>query len=110
MHLKVVSAAVIAGIILHVTSGCAETRLYEKDKQTGQLRLVCCIQSDATNVTVKTKQTYFHADILNNSNPTTAGGTSAQRIISSGGAVVVSGITRSPFPIISERAAEAIHR
>lgn len=47
---------------------CAETRIYEND------HLVAVIQGDATNVSISTGKTSFHADRLNHSQVTLAHG------------------------------------
>jgi len=46
--------------------GCAETRIYRDGK------LACIIQADATNVTFRSGDIYFHADTLIHSKPTQA--------------------------------------
>lgn len=62
--------------------GCAETRIYENGE------MVCCIQGDAENVTLKTyRGGTFHADRLTHSSATAAaytGATAAVGAIASG--------------------------
>lgn len=53
-------------LIAMLLYGCAETRIYSH----GQLAAV--IQADATNVTFRSGDVYFHADTLIHSKPTSA--------------------------------------
>ena len=62
-----------------ILTGCAGTTIYE-----GGIP-IARIQADATNVTLKTRGTYFHADALNHSHPTTSGGAATAKVIGSVG-------------------------
>jgi hypothetical protein len=72
--------------------GCAETRIYERERD-GQTHLIARIQGDAYNITVRTRRTYFHADTLNHSTPTLAGGTASAKIVSSSTGIATTIIT-----------------
>lgn len=64
-----------------ILCSCASTSVY--DPQTG--RKTFTTQADATNITYTGSGQAFHADTLVHSVPTTAGGSSAARILQSTG-------------------------
>lgn len=70
--------------------GCAQTIIFEDGKP------IACIQGDCTNVTVKGRYTYFHADTLNHSTATAAAYTGATAVVGAAGSAVVSGILAFP--------------
>lgn len=69
---------------------CAETRIYDDG------RLLAVVQGDATNVTVRGRCAYFHADVLNHSAATAAGYTGGTALVGGIGAAVVSGLIAKP--------------
>jgi hypothetical protein len=84
--------------IAYLLTGCASTSVM--DPQTG--RKVFATQADATNVTYSGPGYSFHADSLNHSRPTIAGGISAAKVLQStgtmagaiGGGVATAGIRK----------------
>lgn len=77
-------------LLLFLLTSCAETRIYDG----GQLAAV--IQGDATNVTMKTSNIYFHADTLNHSKATAAAYTGGTTLVGGIGAAVASGLIAIP--------------
>lgn len=83
-------------VIALALCGCASTTIYHNGKPAFKT------QADAKNLTYSSGGTYFHADELNHSVPTTAGGISSAKIIQSAGtasgalgaAIATSGIIR----------------
>ena len=71
-------------------SGCAQTIIFEDGKP------IACIQGDCTNVTVKGRYTYFHADVLNHSAATAAAYTGGTAVVGAVGTAVVSGLIAFP--------------
>lgn len=80
---------VAVGAIL--LSGCA-TRIYEDN------HLIASIEGDATNVTIRTSKTYFHADTLNHSQPIEAGGKVTTGIL--GQLSGIATVLRAIFPFL----------
>lgn len=69
---------------------CAETRIYSE----GQI--ACIIQGDATNVTFRSGDVYFHADAINHSTATDAAYNGVGKVITGIGAGVTSGLLAHP--------------
>ncbi len=59
-------------------------------------KLLAVVQADATNVTVRGRYTYFHADALNHSAPTAAAYSGGTALAGGIGAAVVSGMIAKP--------------
>jgi len=76
-----------AGLLL---CGCASTRVYD------QGTLVAVIQGDATNVTVTSGNSSFHADTLNHSPATAAAYSGSAQVVGAVGSAVVSGLIAAP--------------
>jgi hypothetical protein len=89
---------ILAWILVVIVAGCAHTEI--RDPRTG--KVVFRTEADATGISYSGNGVTFHADVLNHSWPTAAGGISAAKIIQSSGtaagavgaAVATSGIVK----------------
>ncbi len=81
--MKIPPAFILVMVLLALAlllSGCASTVISEMGRD-GKSHPVLKIQANASNVTFKTAQSDFHADTLNHSTPTVAGGAAATRVV-----------------------------
>jgi hypothetical protein len=99
-HARLWLASIVAAILARIRpalacllfTGCAHTTIYEDGKP------IMKTQADATNITLRTSRTYFHADKLDHSTPTLAQGEAAAKKLGAAEGIIIGVVGKSLVP------------